>query len=546
MAAATRAKTTANSKYAIGLARARRSSTTLLASAGLLILLATLATGIVLSHAQARSQIQSAFALRGISSARSVSTYVSEQASRERDIARRYLSDRTVPPARFALVVGALGSAAGTLRDEHGHVLAQTPVGPPPPAGQAGRAGSAARPLQGTPPPPFAAPPGAVARGPTAAPPASPLPALAPATLATKTSISRVTFAPNGDAATAIAAPFSSAAGMRVFSVDYPASGLGLDALVEHAISYSQHKVFILDAAGRLLAASPKTSARTLASADPQLAGALARSSHGAVPGTRKASTFTAAAVPGTPWRLVIAVPDSRLFASISGWTSLISWLVFALVTVLGALLVALFARSLADRARLTTLSATMRRTAQTDSLTGLYNRRALTEHLTRAAARARRHDEPLSVLMIDLDRFKQTNDAFGHEAGDQVLCTIADCMRDVLRGDDVYGRWGGDEFLVALPVTDEQGAETTARAPARGRRVGRPRRHRPVRRRRAEHRRGERRAHQPHRADPPGRSGAVSRQGARTPRRRGRAQLSAPARPKVRHVRRAQDTLVR
>jgi diguanylate cyclase (GGDEF)-like protein len=104
-----------------------------------------------------------------------------------------------------------------------------------------------------------------------------------------------------------------------------------------------------------------------------------------------------------------------------------------------------------------------MERTAQTDSLTELYNRRALTEQLTRAAARARRHDEPLSVLMIDLDRFKQTNDSFGHEAGDQVLCTVADCMREVLRADDIYGRWGGDEFLVALPKTDGEGAQATA-----------------------------------------------------------------------------------
>jgi diguanylate cyclase (GGDEF)-like protein len=61
--------------------------------------------------------------------------------------------------------------------------------------------------------------------------------------------------------------------------------------------------------------------------------------------------------------------------------------------------------------------------------------------------------------MMIDLDRFKETNDRFGHEAGDHVLCGIADCMRDALRADDVYGRWGGDEFLVALPNTDREQA---------------------------------------------------------------------------------------
>ena len=138
-------------------------------------------------------------------------------------------------------------------------------------------------------------------------------------------------------------------------------------------------------------------------------------------------------------------------------------WLVFSLVTILAFLLLWLYVRSLADRTRLAALSAAMERTAQTDSLTQLYNRRALTEHLTRAAAHARRHAAPLSVLMIDLDRFKQTNDGFGHEAGDQVLCTVADCMREALRVDDIYGRWGGDEFLVVLPGTDEHGASTAA-----------------------------------------------------------------------------------
>jgi diguanylate cyclase (GGDEF)-like protein len=143
--------------------------------------------------------------------------------------------------------------------------------------------------------------------------------------------------------------------------------------------------------------------------------------------------------------------------------TELVAWLVFALVAVVGVLLVALYARSLADRRTLAALSQAMEQTARTDSLTGLHNRRGLTEHLTRATAHARRRDEPVSVLMIDLERFKHTNERFGHEAGDELLCAVADCMRDVLRSDDVYGRWGGDEFLVALPRTNARQARFVA-----------------------------------------------------------------------------------
>jgi diguanylate cyclase (GGDEF)-like protein len=439
--------TTAESAHAVALTHGRRSWTTAIASAALLILLGTLAAAVVLSHKQSRSQIQSSFGLRGVASARFVSTYVDGQANRQRDVARRSFAAPRVSTDHFQLIVGALGSGAATLFAADGHVLEAIPSHAARPRASGSARSNAVVPAAHT--------------GPTGPPPgSSPPPVISGAE---QVAISGVHVAPNGDVATAIAVAYSSAAGRRILSVDYPASALGLQALAEHAISYPQHNVYIVDSAGRLVAASPITPARTLAAADPQLASAIASSSRGSVPGAHLASTFTVAPVPGTSWRMVIAVPDGRLYASIAGWTLLVPWLVLGLVSVLGALLVALFARSMSDRARLTKLSAAMRRTAQTDSLTGLYNRRALTEQLTRASARARRHGEPLSVLMIDLDRFKQTNDTFGHEAGDQVLCTIADCMRDALRIDDIYGRWGGDEFLVALPVTDNAGARVSA-----------------------------------------------------------------------------------
>lgn len=421
--------TTVRSTLAIARARARRSRATLLAAAGLLLLLGVLAAAIVFSHDQAKSQIQSNFALRGANAARFASNYLTDQASHQKQAARRFLAGPHVSPRSFQLIAATLNSSAAVLLDSSGRVLDAFPTD---------------RALRGR----------AIASG--------------YAHLATAESgrdaFSNVISSPvAATAVTAVAVPYATASGRRVLSADYTADALALDTLVEHTVSYPVHSVYLVDPAERIVAASPMTQAVTLAQADPQLAQAVAHGSQGPVARATKPSTFTTARVPGTSWRLLIAVPDSHLYASVTGATKWVPWLVFALVTVLGSLLVALFARSLADRARLTKLSSAMQRTAQTDSLTGLNNRRALTEQMTRAAAHARRHGEPLSVLMIDLDRFKHTNDTFGHEAGDHVLCAIADCMRDVLRIDDVYGRWGGDEFLVALPVTDEAGAAVSA-----------------------------------------------------------------------------------
>ena len=86
------------------------------------------------------------------------------------------------------------------------------------------------------------------------------------------------------------------------------------------------------------------------------------------------------------------------------------------------------------------------------DPLTGLYNRRYLDETLEREVARARREGHPLSVVMLDVDHFKKLNDAYGHQAGDQVLKALAELLRENTRAEDVACRYGGEEFLVLLP----------------------------------------------------------------------------------------------
>ena len=89
---------------------------------------------------------------------------------------------------------------------------------------------------------------------------------------------------------------------------------------------------------------------------------------------------------------------------------------------------------------------------AMTDALTGVFNRRAIEIRLREAAALSQSDDEPLSVLMVDIDYFKQVNDNYGHLAGDEVLAFVGRCLGANRRRHDVVGRWGGEEFLIALP----------------------------------------------------------------------------------------------
>jgi len=96
---------------------------------------------------------------------------------------------------------------------------------------------------------------------------------------------------------------------------------------------------------------------------------------------------------------------------------------------------------------------------ALTDPLTGLANRRALETALESAVSRAKRYRSDVSVIFLDVDHFKQFNDRFGHKVGDQVLRAVARVVLSSVRKEDVAGRYGGEEFLVVLPETDEAGS---------------------------------------------------------------------------------------
>ena len=102
---------------------------------------------------------------------------------------------------------------------------------------------------------------------------------------------------------------------------------------------------------------------------------------------------------------------------------------------------------------------ALMRRLATVDSLTGMLNRRAFFEQADSARLLALRLRKPISLLMMDIDHFKQLNDGYGHGCGDEALKVFADTALGVLREHDVIGRLGGEEFALALPGTALEGA---------------------------------------------------------------------------------------
>jgi diguanylate cyclase (GGDEF)-like protein len=97
------------------------------------------------------------------------------------------------------------------------------------------------------------------------------------------------------------------------------------------------------------------------------------------------------------------------------------------------------------------------------DSLTDLYNRRALYDIAENELARARRENKPVSLVMMDIDHFKNVNDEYGHNIGDQALRRVAHIIVEKIRTYDTAARWGGEEFLLVLPGTDMKEASQIA-----------------------------------------------------------------------------------
>ena len=108
-------------------------------------------------------------------------------------------------------------------------------------------------------------------------------------------------------------------------------------------------------------------------------------------------------------------------------------------------------------------LEEQLRHSSETDVLTGAYNRRRFMSEITRLLTEFQRYQQAASLILLDIDHFKQINDVLGHQAGDRVLCQVCHVCREQLREGDIFARFGGEEFVVLLPHTSLTAAIATA-----------------------------------------------------------------------------------
>ena len=138
---------------------------------------------------------------------------------------------------------------------------------------------------------------------------------------------------------------------------------------------------------------------------------------------------------------------DIKVSQAVFGLVTLV--LLFNVYTIYQEILIKRLRRQLAEKQG---HSEILRTLAMVDPLTGLYNRRFAEERVAAEISRALRKDEPLTVMALDLNNFKEINDTYGHPAGDLVLQQFATRLNQAIRGSDLAVRMGGDEFLVILP----------------------------------------------------------------------------------------------
>jgi diguanylate cyclase (GGDEF)-like protein len=163
-------------------------------------------------------------------------------------------------------------------------------------------------------------------------------------------------------------------------------------------------------------------------------------------------------------WSLLIAMPNGMIFASrILGIFITLMVTVMALIYFVGREHGIRENVQMDKRLELQELARDLRFQATTDPLTGLYNRLKFDEALASEMSRAKRYGSPLTLVLYDVDHFKQVNDIYGHQTGDDTLVRLSQIVATHVRNTDLLARWGGEEFVILAPGTDSDMARQAA-----------------------------------------------------------------------------------
>jgi diguanylate cyclase (GGDEF)-like protein len=373
------------------------------------------------SQAKSRSDLAKRFLVRGTTAAGFVESYTGFVLSREEDLAEQLLSTEVVTRKQFASFLTIFGFGPAVLLDSTGRAIAIAPQAPTLIGADLARIYVYLRTALGG--------------------------------LPTVSNV--VPSAADGTPTVALATPFDTVFGRRVVSGAFGLATQPMGIYLHHVLPYTDSVVYLVDQAGTVIVAS-SDSTGTLSETNPDLADAIARSDSGNYRSGNADLQFAVAPVGGTPWRLVMAVPESTLFHPISEADRTLPWVFLGAFALTGGMLLFILIRSREGR-------ATARRDARTDPLTGIGNRRAIEESLHDIVNDRRRTHTVLGVLMVDIDHFKSVNDRLGHKGGDMVLREVTRHITACLRAEDRIGRWGGEEFVVLLPDSDLVGLRAVA-----------------------------------------------------------------------------------